>query len=95
MVFQQFHLFPHLTALENVMSGPLALRQGERALLAAPVDGSEDIRGRNDRASVERQARTCSTRSVSPTRPTSTRSGCPAASSSGSRSPARSPCSPR
>jgi ABC-type polar amino acid transport system ATPase subunit len=28
MVFQQFHLFPHMTALENVMSGPLfALRQ--------------------------------------------------------------------
>ena len=23
MVFQQFHLFPHMTALENVMSGPL------------------------------------------------------------------------
>src|SRR5437868_2079959 len=22
MVFQQFHLFPHLTALENVMAGP-------------------------------------------------------------------------
>jgi ABC-type polar amino acid transport system ATPase subunit len=57
MVFQQFHLFPHLTALENVMSGPLALRQGERALLAEPVDGSEDIRRRSDRASVERQAR--------------------------------------
>ena len=28
MVFQQFHLFPHLRVLENVMSGPLwALRQ--------------------------------------------------------------------
>src|SRR5262245_56495007 len=23
MVFQQFHLFPHLTALENVMCGPV------------------------------------------------------------------------
>lgn len=23
MVFQQFHLFPHMTALENVMSGPM------------------------------------------------------------------------
>ena len=27
MVFQQFNLFPHMTALENVMSGPLARRQ--------------------------------------------------------------------
>lgn len=28
MVFQQFHLFPHMTVLDNVMSGPLyALRQ--------------------------------------------------------------------
>jgi ABC-type polar amino acid transport system ATPase subunit len=28
MVFQQFNLFPHMTALENVMSGPLyALRR--------------------------------------------------------------------
>ena len=26
MVFQQFNLFPHMTALENVMSGPLAER---------------------------------------------------------------------
>ena len=26
MVFQQFHLFPHLTALENVMFGPLRVR---------------------------------------------------------------------
>src|SRR3712207_9219744 len=24
MVFQQFNLFPHMTAIENVMSGPLA-----------------------------------------------------------------------
>lgn len=27
MVFQQFHLFPHLTALENVMFGPLKVRK--------------------------------------------------------------------
>ena len=26
MVFQQFYLFPHLTALENVMFGPLRVR---------------------------------------------------------------------
>ena len=28
MVFQQFHLFPHLTALENVMFGPIRVRKG-------------------------------------------------------------------
>ena len=33
MVFQQFNLFPHLTALENVMSGPLALGREDRKLL--------------------------------------------------------------
>jgi ABC-type polar amino acid transport system ATPase subunit len=57
VLFQDNNLFPHLTALQNVMSGPLALGKGERRLLAAPVDGSEDIRDRNDRASVERRAR--------------------------------------
>jgi ABC-type polar amino acid transport system ATPase subunit len=34
MVFQQFHLFPHLTALENVMSGP-------RFALGRPVAEAE------------------------------------------------------
>ena len=31
MVFQQFHLFPHMTALENVMEGPLTVRRTPRA----------------------------------------------------------------
>jgi len=31
MVFQQFHLFPHLTALANVMSGPLQVCRATRA----------------------------------------------------------------
>ncbi|WP_029686356.1 glutamine ABC transporter ATP-binding protein GlnQ [Tatumella saanichensis] len=31
MVFQQFHLFPHLTALENVMFGPLRVRHATKA----------------------------------------------------------------
>ncbi len=30
MVFQQFYLFPHLTALENVMFGPLRVRGAKR-----------------------------------------------------------------
>jgi ABC-type polar amino acid transport system ATPase subunit len=35
MVFQQFHLFPHLSVLENVMSGPL-YAQGRRREEVAP-----------------------------------------------------------
>lgn len=31
MVFQQFHLFPHLTALENVMFGPVRVRKQSKA----------------------------------------------------------------
>lgn len=31
MVFQQFYLFPHLTALENVMFGPLRVRKTPKA----------------------------------------------------------------
>ena len=31
MVFQQFHLFPHLTALENVMFGPIRVRKMSKA----------------------------------------------------------------
>src|SRR5262249_42173690 len=31
MVFQQFHLFPHLTALENVMTGPRYVLRQSRA----------------------------------------------------------------
>ena len=56
MVFQQFNLFPHMTALENVMSGPLALRRGDYRLLA---DRLGDLRSEQegvDRAAVERRA---------------------------------------
>ncbi|WP_433418044.1 amino acid ABC transporter ATP-binding protein [Microtetraspora malaysiensis] len=31
MVFQQFNLFPHMTALQNVMEGPLSVRRVPRA----------------------------------------------------------------
>lgn len=31
MVFQQFHLFPHLTALENVMFGPIKVRKKSKS----------------------------------------------------------------
>jgi ABC-type polar amino acid transport system ATPase subunit len=35
MVFQQFNLFPHLTALENVMEGPLTVLRRPRAAARA------------------------------------------------------------
>lgn len=31
MVFQQFHLFPHMTVLENVMEGPLTVKRRPKA----------------------------------------------------------------
>ena len=31
MVFQQFHLFPHMTALQNVMEGPLTVKRMPKA----------------------------------------------------------------
>ncbi|TMR95746.1 amino acid ABC transporter ATP-binding protein [Nonomuraea basaltis] len=34
MVFQQFNLFPHLTALQNVMEGPVSVRRLPRAQAA-------------------------------------------------------------
>lgn len=40
MVFQQFHLFPHMTALQNVMSGPrfaLGMSVEEAAAIARPL----------------------------------------------------------
>jgi glutamine transport system ATP-binding protein len=40
MVFQQFNLFPHLTALENVMFGPLKVRGMSRA---EAVDLSQEL----------------------------------------------------
>jgi ABC-type polar amino acid transport system ATPase subunit len=35
MVFQQFHLFPHLSALENVLAGPLWVRHEARGAAEA------------------------------------------------------------
>lgn len=33
MVFQRFNLFPHMTALENVMAAPMMLKKGTKAAL--------------------------------------------------------------
>jgi ABC-type polar amino acid transport system ATPase subunit len=57
MVFQQFNLFPHMTALENVMSGPLALRRRDQRLLTERLGDLADGRDGVDRAAVQRRAR--------------------------------------
>ena len=71
MVFQRFNLFPHLTALGNVMIG---LHGGPRQV----AHGGQ-----------ARSRRRCWAAWAWPNGPASTRASCPAASSSGWRSPAR------
>jgi polar amino acid transport system ATP-binding protein len=39
MVFQQFHLFPHMTALQNVMEGPVTVRRMPRKEAAERAAG--------------------------------------------------------
>ena len=36
MVFQQFNLFPHMTALQNVMEGLLTVKEASRRLAVSP-----------------------------------------------------------
>ena len=70
MVFQRFNLFPHMTALENVIEAPMLVK---------------DV-SRRRRSSA---ARSCSTGSGSATARRAIPRSCPAASSSGWRSPGR------
>jgi glutamine transport system ATP-binding protein len=49
MVFQQFNLFPHLTALENVMFGPLRVRGMRRAEAKLLAEGLLEKVGLADR----------------------------------------------
>ena len=76
MVFQRFNLFPHMTALGNIVEAPIRVR------------GTAEKEAVDDRASPARSV------SDSATRPTPTRPSCRAASSNGSRSPARWQCDP-
>ncbi|WP_224781316.1 amino acid ABC transporter ATP-binding protein [Leucobacter sp. Psy1] len=49
MVFQRFNLFPHMTALENVMAAPTLLRKGNRAQLKQRAEELLDRVGLADR----------------------------------------------
>ena len=68
MVFQRFNLFPHMTALENIIEAPI------------------HVRGTSPRTKPSRWAGRCWNESDWRRRRTSTRTSCPAASSSASRS---------
>ncbi|MFD5558792.1 amino acid ABC transporter ATP-binding protein [Streptomyces sp. NPDC127068] len=50
MVFQRFHLFPHRTAVQNVMEGPLAVKRRPRAEAAQQARRLLDRVGLADRA---------------------------------------------
>ena len=52
MVFQGFHLFPHLTALENVCLGPLHVRHEAREMVIARAQALLARVGLGDRASA-------------------------------------------
>jgi ABC-type polar amino acid transport system ATPase subunit len=71
MVFQQFNLFPQMTALENLMVAPLCTRKADEGSVRKRALELLDRVGLADKADEH------------PIR-------CPAASSSGSRSPGRS-----
>ncbi|BAN97563.1 hypothetical protein E05_27970 [Plautia stali symbiont] len=51
MVFQQFHLFPHLTALEKVMFGPIRVRHQTKAAAREQALALLERIGLRDRAS--------------------------------------------
>ncbi|WP_151734680.1 amino acid ABC transporter ATP-binding protein ['Paenibacillus yunnanensis' Narsing Rao et al. 2020] len=51
MVFQSFHLFPHMTALQNVMEGPVTVQKRSRteaALLGRELLGKVGLAGKED-----------------------------------------------
>ena len=77
MVFQRFNLFPHMTALENIIEAPIQVR-GHADATRPSRSGMALL----DRVGLAHQGRRVSRRS------------CPAASSSGSRSPGRWRCGP-
>ena len=71
MVFQQFHLFPHLSVLDNVLSGPLfaqgrprAEAEPEARALLARVGLADKIQARPDQLSGGQQQRVAIARAL-------------------------------
>jgi polar amino acid transport system ATP-binding protein len=50
MVFQQFNLFSHMTALENVMSGPLKVMRTDKKIAMSEARGQLALVGLEDKA---------------------------------------------
>ena len=77
MVFQRFNLFPHMTALENIIEAPIQVKGDAEGggHASAAIDAARAGRPGGQADSLPRRSS-------------------PAASSSGSRSPGRWPCSP-
>ncbi len=50
MVFQQFNLFPNMTVLDNVMSGPVCARRGKESVVKQRALGLLDQVGLSDKA---------------------------------------------
>lgn len=50
MVFQRFNLFPHMTALENVMEAPIQVKREARAVARARAERLLDRVGLSDKA---------------------------------------------
>jgi polar amino acid transport system ATP-binding protein len=50
MVFQQFNLFSHMTALENVMSGPVQVQRSDKATAEAEARRQLSLVGLEDKA---------------------------------------------
>lgn len=50
MVFQRFNLFPHMTALENVMEAPIQVKRETRAVARARAERLLDRVGLSDKA---------------------------------------------
>ena len=68
MVFQRFNLFPHMTALENVMEAPVKVKRQSKADVKNEALELLDMVGLADRARYYRRSSPAGSSSGSPSR---------------------------